>query len=188
VNSCVIEQQKIRVRKNNRFSFIGWVDIRCLEVELRILKLAAELVPKTAWNQSLAKLLPRSVWNSIRDGVIKENGKRCQICKETEGIMNLHEIWEYDDVNHVQKLDGFILLCPMCHHVKHIGLAGILANQGKLDYNKVVQHFCVVNGCSEKDFKKHLDEAFETWRERSRHEWKQDFGEYKEFVKNEKRI
>ena len=147
------------------------------------MKLIPELVPETAWNQSLAKLLPRNIWNSIRKDIIERNGMKCQICGETEGTMNLHEIWEYDDVKYIQKLDGFILLCRMCHHVKHFGLAGILAREGKLDFNEVMKHFCRVNNCSEKDFKKQVNEAFEIWRRRSEHNWKQDFGKYERFVK-----
>jgi hypothetical protein len=127
--------------------------------------------------------MPKEAWNSIRDDIIKENGRKCQVCGEIEGTMNLHEIWEYDDVKRVQRLEGFILLCRMCHHVKHIGLAGILANEGKLDYNEVIKHFCRVNKCSEKAFEKHVDRAFEIWRERSKHQWKQDFGNYQEFIK-----
>ena len=96
--------------------------------------------------------------------------------------MNLHEIWEYDDVNDTQKLTGFVLLCGMCHHVKHVGLAGILAREGKLDFNEVMKHFCRVNSCSKKDFKNHVGEAFEIWRRRSEHDWKQDFGKYERFI------
>jgi hypothetical protein len=147
------------------------------------MRLEIELVPSTVWESSLYRLLPKEVWNDIRDGIIKESGRKCQICGETDGTMNLHEIWEYEDVKHVQKLKGFILLCRMCHHVKHIGLAGILANEGKLDYDEVIKHFCKVNNCSEKDFEKHVDKAFEIWRERSKLQWKQDFGKYKEFIK-----
>jgi len=126
--------------------------------------------------------MPRDQWDNIRNDIIKEKGRKCQVCGETEGTMNLHEIWEYDDARHVQKLKGFILLCRMCHHVRHIGLAGILVSKGELDYNEVIRHFCKVNHCSEKVFKKHVDRAFEIWRKRSRHEWKQDFGKYKESV------
>jgi hypothetical protein len=147
------------------------------------LKLTVELVPSTVWYSSLYRLLPREVWDRIRENIIKQNGRKCQICGETEGTMNLHEIWEYDDVKHIQKLKGFILLCRMCHHVKHIGLAGNLASEGKLDYNEVVRHFCKTNNCSENDFKKHVDKAFAVWEERSTHKWEQDFGEYKEFIK-----
>lgn len=145
--------------------------------------MSIELVPSTVWESSVYKLMSREVWDSIRNDFIKENGRKCQVCGETSGTMNLHEIWNYDDKKHVQKLEGFILLCRMCHHVKHIGLAGILANQGKLDYDKVIEHFCKVNDCTKKEFEKHKAKAFEIWRERSEYEWNQDFGKYKEFIK-----
>ena len=149
----------------------------------RTLKLSIELVPSTVWESSVYKLMSREVWDSIRNDFIKENGRKCQVCGKTSGTMNLHEIWNYDDKKHVQKLEGFILLCRMCHHVKHIGLAGILANQGKLGYDKVIEHFCKVNDCTKKEFEKHKAKAFEIWRERSEYEWNQDFGKYKEFIK-----
>lgn len=145
--------------------------------------MTVELVPSTVWFSSLYRSMSRDAWNSIRNDIIKENGRKCQICGETEGTMNLHEIWEYDDAEHIQKLKGFILLCRMCHHVKHIGLAGILAHEGKLDYNEAIKHFCKVNNCSKKNFKKQVDNAFETWEERSKHQWKQDFGIYEELLK-----
>jgi hypothetical protein len=146
------------------------------------MKLTAELVPSTVWYSSLFRLLPREVWNNLREDIIRENGRKCQICGETEGTMNLHEIWHYDDMNHVQKLGGFILLCRMCHHVKHIGLAGILADEGKLDYKEVVRHFCKVNNCSEAEFETHVNNAFMMWKKRSQYQWKQDFGEYERYV------
>ena len=149
----------------------------------RTLKLSIELVPSTVWESSVYKLMSREVWDSIRNDFIKENGRKCQVCGKTSGTMNLHEIWNYDDKKHVQKLEGFILLCRMRHHVKHIGLAGILANQGKLGYDKVIEHFCKVNDCTKKEFEKHKAKAFEIWRERSEYEWNQDFGKYKAPIK-----
>lgn len=145
--------------------------------------MSIELVPSNIWESSVHKLMSREVWDSIRNDFIKENGRKCQVYGETSGTMNLHEIWNYDDKKHVQKPEGFILLCRMCHHVKHIGLAGILANQGKLDYDKVIEHFCKVNDCTKKEFEKHKAKAFEIWRERSEYEWNQDFGKYKESIK-----
>lgn len=147
------------------------------------MKLTVELVPETVWCKSLFRLLPREVWNDLRGGIIQRNGRKCQICGETSGKMNLHEIWNYDDVKHVQKIEGFVLLCEMCHHIKHIGLAGILADEGKLDYNKVIKHFCKVNDCSEKEFEEYVDNAFKIWEKRSQYQWKQDFGRYEEFIK-----
>jgi hypothetical protein len=125
------------------------------------LELTIELVPSTVWYSSLYRLLPREVWDRIRNEIIENNGRKCQICGETEGKMNLHEIWEYNDAEHVQKLEGFVLLCAMCHHIKHIGLAGILANEGKLDYDEVIEHFCKVNKCTKNDFEKQEKKAFD---------------------------
>jgi hypothetical protein len=147
------------------------------------MKLTVELVPSTVWYSPLYRLLPRDLWNKIRGKIIAENGRKCQVCGETKGKMNLHEIWNYNDVKYIQKLEGFILLCEMCHHIKHIGLAGILANEGKLDYNEVMKHFCRVNSCSEKEFDSHVHSAFMIWSKRSQHRWKQDFAQYEAFIK-----
>jgi len=169
--------------KERNLSTLATRETRGLKMsEHKTLKLCVELVPSTVWESSLYRLVPREVWNRIRDNFITENGRKCQICGEVEGTMNLHEIWKYDDKNHTQKLEGLILLCKMCHNVKHIGLSGKLASQGKLDYDAVIDHFCKVNDCSERDFQKHLRDSFETWHERSTHIWKQDFGKYKEFI------
>jgi len=73
----------------------------------------------------------------------------------------------------------------MCHHVKHIGLAGILAREGKIDFDAVVKHFMKVNDCDEEAFKKHYDEAFEIWEKRSAVKWKVDLQEYRSLIKKE---
>lgn len=147
------------------------------------MKLEIELVPSTVWYSSLYRLLPREIWDRVRNEIIIKKGRKCQICGETEGVMNLHEIWKYDDEKHIQKLEGFILLCKLCHHIKHIGLAGILASEGKLDYDEVIEHFCKVNGCTRKEFEEHETKAFDIWRRRSMHQWKQDFGKYEKFIR-----
>ncbi len=150
--------------------------------ESKELKLKIELVPETSWYDNLRKHMDRKDWDKIRHKVYADYGYRCGICGD-EGRLNCHEIWEYDDKKHVQKLAGFIALCDMCHHVKHIGLAGILADRGELDYEKVVEHFMKANNCSKNTFLKHRKVAFEQWRERSGHEWQVDLGEYKNIIK-----
>jgi len=146
------------------------------------LKLKIELVPKTSWYNNLRKYMDRKDWDRIRKQTYANYEHKCGICGN-EGRLNCHEIWEYDDKKHSQKLIGFIALCDLCHHVKHIGLAGILADEGKLDYDTVVQHFMKVNSCDKDTFVKHKREAFKQWRERSRHKWQVDLGEYKDILK-----
>ena len=141
------------------------------------LKLKVELVPSTSWYKNLRKHTHKADWDKIRKKAYTDFGDMCGICGK-KGKLNCHEIWEYDDQTHTQKFGGFIALCNMCHYVKHIGLAGILASQGKLNYEKVIEHFMKVNNCDRRMFEAHKKRAFEKWHERSQHQWKIDFGEY----------
>lgn len=141
------------------------------------LKLNIELVPSTSWYDNLRKRTTRENWDKIRKAAYSNYGYRCGICG-VEDRLNCHEMWEYDDKKHNQTLKGFIALCDMCHHVKHIGFAGILASRGELDYEKVVEHFMKVNNCDKITFEAHKKKAFDQWRKRSKHVWHIDLGEY----------
>jgi hypothetical protein len=141
------------------------------------LRLTIELVPETSWYSNMRKVLPQRDWDKIRKKAYADAGHRCGVCGAS-GRLECHERWAYDDNKHVQKLMGFIALCSLCHHVKHIGLAGILAKEGKLDYEEVVSHFMRVNECDRKTFDAYRAQAFEVWRKRSSVEWTIDFGEY----------
>lgn len=137
------------------------------------LKLTIELVPESAWNNNLRHLLPKPAWDEIRRATYAAYGQRCGICGAT-GRLEAHELWRYDDDEHVQVLIGIIALCQMCHHVKHIGLAELLADQGKLDFERVARHFMRVNQCDRQTFEAHKREAFAKWQDRSHYEWELD--------------
>jgi hypothetical protein len=102
--------------------------------------------------------------------------------------MSCHEIWQYDDEHHIQKLAGFIALCPMCHHCKHLGKAGLLAAEGKLDFEKVIEHFMRVNQCSREEYEAHSKEVWCIWRERNEHTWTTNLGMYAHLVTQEHRM
>lgn len=140
-------------------------------------KLKVELVPKTSWYNNLRNEIPRKVWDKIRTDVCISQEHKCGICG-AEGRLNCHEIWEYDDLNHVQELKDFIALCNLCHHVKHIGYASILARQGKLNMQEVEEHFMRVNNCDLPTFRIHVIEAGIQFKERSNHKWKLSLGKY----------
>lgn len=144
------------------------------------LKLDIELVPSTSWYKNLRNKIGREKWDIIRSNIYKKYNK-CAICLFS-GKLHCHEIWLYDDINHIQRLKGFIDLCEWCHWVKHIGLAGIRAEEGLLDYETVVKHFMKVNQCDRKTFEDHRDRAFEKWKERSKHRWELELGEYKKYL------
>jgi hypothetical protein len=150
--------------------------------EANALPLSIELVPASCWYSNLRNAMSRERWDSLRHQVYAQYQHRCGVCGARPGRLECHEVWRYDDRTHVQTLDGFVALCAWCHHVKHIGLAALLADQGKLDYERVVRHFLRVNRCDRAAFQRHYAAAFAIWNERSRHEWSTDLGAYAALV------
>src|SRR5260370_14450274 len=149
------------------------------------LRLTIELVPSSAWGNNLRDLMAKEAWDSMRRQVYKQYKYHCGICNAGNTTMYCHEIWQYDDETWTQKLTGFIALCKMCHHCKHLGHANILAQKGELDYEQVVQHFIRVNQCSREDFEAYRAQAFDLWRERSEGPWDLDLGDYAYLVPTE---
>jgi hypothetical protein len=77
-----------------------------------------------------------------------------------------HEIWSYDDNNHVQTLNGLIALCPACHEVKHIGFASV---RGRAQEAK--QHMMEINGWDEARANVYIANAMNLWQTRNNHKW-----------------
>jgi hypothetical protein len=146
-----------------------------------ILRLTIELVPTTSWYNNMRKVVSQSAWDKIRKGVYAEYGHRCGICG-AEGRLECNEIWEYDDINHIQMLQGFIALCPLCHLVKHIGFAGVQAGKGEIDYEIVVQHFMKVNKCNREDFDQYRIQVIKQWQIRSKYQWEVNLGSYENLI------
>lgn len=151
-------------------------------------KLTIELVPSTVWFSSIYQIYKRnnqlSKWRKIKKELFEKEGRKCWICGKEGDRQEAHEFWEYDDENHIQKLVAIHHLCSMCHEIKHIGF-WCYTEDGRRQLTKagltredLINHFRKVNNCSIEDFEKHEKEAFKIWRERSKYEWKQDFGEY----------
>lgn len=139
--------------------------------------LKCEPIPEGAWYQNLRKLLPRVEWDRLRRQVYAQHNHTCGICG-VGGRMNCHEVWDIDEANCVLRLKGFVALCDLCHHVKHIGLAESLDRQGKIDLHHVVEHFRKVNLCTLAEFEAHKNRELKQWRKRSTHKWTVDFGPY----------
>lgn len=134
-------------------------------------KLTIELVPQTAWYTNVRSNVSTKEWDYIRKKCYSIANNRCEICngKGPKHPVECHEIWDYDDDKHKQTLTGLIALCPNCHMCKHIGLAEI---QGKLP--QAIKHLSKINEQSENETLYQIEEAFETWSERSKYDWKLD--------------
>ena len=130
--------------------------------------LTVELVPRTAWRRNVRSHVSRAEWERLRAQTLQRAGHRCEICG-ARGRLECHEVWHYDDQRHVQKLTRLIALCPACHEVKHIGLAGARGRSPQ-----AVAHLARVNGWSLQDARHYLEACFEVWSARSNHQWTLD--------------
>ena len=133
--------------------------------------LRVELVPATSWGANLRSALPRSDWDRLRKKAYRLAGYKCEICggKGPKHPVECHEVWEYDDERHVQRLERLIALCPACHEVKHFGRAETMGQS-----ERAFVHLMRVNGWTNGTAQGHLYQAFDKWRSRSFHQWKLD--------------
>lgn len=144
------------------------------------LKLTIEFVPSSAWQNNLRHILTKKMWDDLRKRVYAKYGGKCAICGKVPKKLHAHEVWEYDDKNHIQHLKDIIPLCSLCHLVKHPGFASINESRGGAPMVAVIAHFCLVNKVGREMFQKHYEEELGKWNERSRYEWMIDLTRYKE--------
>lgn len=133
--------------------------------------LTIELVPSTCWYSNLRSELTRAQWDKLRRASYKKAGHLCEICggKGPKWPVECHEIWDFNDAGKIQTLRGLISLCPRCHEVKHIGLAG---KRGRS--REASSQLAKVNNWSKAQAQDYINESFEIWSERSNHEWTLD--------------
>jgi len=138
-------------------------------------KLTVELIPSTCHYSNVRTTVKSSEWDKIRFLSYEKAGHLCEICKDSgknQGYkhnVECHEIWHYDDVNHIQTLVGLISLCPTCHQVKHIGRAIAIGKE-----KVVIGQLLKVNNWTPEQTVKHIEDAFIEHKERSKHQWTLD--------------
>lgn len=136
-------------------------------------KLNFQLVPDGCWYTNLRSALPKEVWDRLRRAAYARAGGKCSICGKA-GRLEAHEVWEYDDEKHVQKLKDVIAVCPDCHAVIHIGRTSLLGKESEAQ-----AHFMRVNGCTQSEYHAALGEANRVHARRSRCEWLTDISALK---------
>ncbi len=141
---------------------------------MKELKLTIELIPESCWYNNLRTLLGQEKWRGIRRDALYKAGNKCQICEEETDDLHCHEIWDYDDKKHIQTLKGFIILCYMCHSIKHIGFAFMRLwsemNPKEIE-NGLIRHFMKINDCGKGVFVSHLMEIGKQQGERNKYSW-----------------
>lgn len=133
--------------------------------------LTIELVPQTCWFSNVRSEVSKEDWSNLKKMTFEKADKRCEICggQGPNWPVECHEIWHYDDLNHIQKLVGLIALCPSCHEVKHRGYANTRGRGEIAD-----QHLANVNQWTMPKTKRYVNDQFQVWKKRSQHEWQLD--------------
>lgn len=136
-------------------------------------KLTIELVPSTCWYSNVRDNVTRSTWDKIRKLTYRNANYTCEICggKGDRWPVECHEIWEYNDEEHIQTLKGLISLCPDCHKVKHFGLTSTRSEQ---EMYHAMNHLKKVNNFSKMETINYINESINIFHDRSKFEWKLD--------------
>lgn len=134
-------------------------------------KLTVELVPHPLWQKNVRALTTQAQWDFIRFECYDKAKWVCEICGGVGPTYPVacHEVFEYDDAARLQTLKGVQALCPMCHSVKHLGLA---QRQGLWD--DCIAHMLRVNGWTHAQSVKYLSDVFHKNDERNFYTWTQD--------------
>jgi hypothetical protein len=148
------------------------------EILLPRTRLTVELVPSTCWFSNLRSELSQQDWDRLRHATYERAGQRCEVCGQRGSAhpVECHEVWEYDDEHHVQRLAGLVALCPACHESKHIGYA---TSTGRSSQAR--SHLARINGWSMDSVELYLEAEFEQWSRRSQHEWTLDLSWLEQF-------
>lgn len=132
--------------------------------------LLPEMLPATTWEENLRAKLPGDRWDALRRHAYGAAGYRCEICGERgRAPLEAHEMWSWDDLWCVQKLEGIVALCPWCHKAHHLGLARRLGL-----YEDVLRKMEDVNGWTRMQTLRAIEDAADVANERSRFGWTVD--------------
>lgn len=151
------------------------------------LRLQIELVPNSCWFSNVRSNVATKQWDTIRNQVYKKAGNACEICggKGIKHPVECHEVWEYDEDTHIQKLIKFQALCPPCHEVKHYGLAYVRGFE-----IRAFKRFVTINKIDREFAREMVDEVYKQWEYRSTITWDlcidllQEYGINTDTIKN----
>ncbi|TCG11264.1 HNH endonuclease [Mycoplasma todarodis] len=87
-------------------------------------------------------------WDVIRKEVYKRAKYVCEVCggKGRRHPVEAHELWAFNLEKKEQILIRFVALCPLCHRLQHMGLAGIHDKNNLLKGSDLARHYNKLTG------------------------------------------
>lgn len=141
-------------------------------------RLTVELVPQTCWYSNVRSEVSKEDWEKLKRFTFQQANYRCEVCggRGSAHPVECHEIWHYDDDQHIQTLIGLVALCPACHECKHMGFANV-RGRGEI----ATAHLAQVNAWTMKQAQVYVGDCFEVWMERSQYQWELDITYLEQF-------
>lgn len=135
----------------------------------------AEMIPSSSFGASLANLLTSDSWKAIRKPFFQAAGYVCQICGESDGPVEGHEVWKFLDGHQdrngwaLQRLETVLCLCRACHQMFHLGL-GTITGRAK----QIGERIRDVNEWTVGELRSYVDYVGRQHAKRSRRKWALD--------------
>ncbi|PXX06370.1 DUF5710 domain-containing protein [Mycolicibacterium moriokaense] len=138
--------------------------------------LFVDLIPDSCWFTNVRSCVSQRDWDRLRRMVYRRARDRCEICgagrdPDVDKWLEAHERWEYNETTQTQRLKRIICLCSFCHEVTHFGLAIVRGHE-----ERALRHLLYVTNWSGRRARRHIDDAFRLWEERSRRDWALELG------------
>lgn len=130
--------------------------------------LFVDMIPSTSYFSNARKFLSSRDWDMVRNYVYRRVGNICECC-HIANKLEAHERWYYDWKTGRQILVRIVGLCADCHQVTHLGHSRH-RGLGK----KCFGHLKRVRGFTDDETHDHIKEAYDTFHDRSRCDWKLD--------------
>jgi hypothetical protein len=150
-------------------------------------KLSISMVPRALWGENLRKHLTRGNWNKLR-AIQFARAPNCEFCGSNPigAARHVHEEWVYDMDASMAHLVGLRTICRMCHFAQHPGFVRAMVAKGQFTpaiFDKIRRHFCNVNRCKQKDYRRHCEQAQFKYGDQARVAvWTINFGPYASLV------
>lgn len=135
--------------------------------------LTVDLIPVSAWGQSVRSILSKYHWQRLSRGVRKRADRRCEACgvpsqDEKFADLSCHECWEWIESSGLQRLAWLMSLCRDCDAMTHIGY--YRTHHGGED-SVPIAHLASIRGWSIPMARAHVVEAENLWTNRSERDW-----------------
>ena len=130
-------------------------------------ELYIDMIPKTSYFKNVRSCFSIKDWNIIRNYIYKRAENRCECCgAKRSKYLEAHERWIYDFDTKIQKLIRIIALCKLCHQATHYGHSKM-----KKDIIKINEHIKKIRKINDEELNKHIEDAYEIWKERNKINW-----------------